>query len=49
MKIKICWVKGDYEDSILLEAGTIEELRKKAETEIEKRKPVDHYWSEVIE
>lgn len=45
---KICY-SGDYEDYIVLSAGTIEELRKKAKEEIKSRGwKEEDCWSECI-
>ena len=46
-RAKICWEHGDFQDSIILEADTIEELQAKAAEEIAKRNP-DNYWSESL-
>jgi hypothetical protein len=46
MKIKMHWIKGDDEDSIILEADTEEELRALAAQEVEKRGLEQcEYWS----
>ena len=45
MKAKICWVKGDVEDHMVIEADSVEELQRMAAEIVETRKP-DDYWSE---
>jgi ribosomal protein L6P/L9E len=44
---KICWIHGDYEDSIIIRGESIEELQAQAAKIIEARKP-DDYWSELL-
>jgi hypothetical protein len=48
MKARIFWRKNETEDSIVLEANTLDELRMIAAVEIDKRQ-LDDYWSEIIE
>lgn len=48
MKVKINYEVNDTEDSIILEADTVEELRIIANREMKRRNAVN-YWSEVIE
>jgi len=43
---KIVFTKDGFEDSIILEASTLKELRQKAEAEMAKRNP-DDWWSEL--
>ncbi len=45
MKVRINWIddKG-FEDNMIIEADSIEELQKIAKEEVEKRNAVD-YWS----
>jgi ribosomal protein L6P/L9E len=45
IRYKICWVHDVYEDSIIIEGESIEEIQEKAAKIIEARKP-DEYWSE---
>ncbi len=47
-RTKICWTKNGIDDSIILEANTVEELQEKAKAEIERRKPLENYWSENL-
>lgn len=47
VRYKICWVHDDYEDSIIIEGESIEELQAQAAQIIEARKP-DNYWSEEV-
>lgn len=46
MKVKICWTKNGVTDWTVLMADTLEQLQDKANAEIERRKPLDHWWSE---
>lgn len=46
MKVKICWTKNGITNWTVLMADTLEEIQRKAHDEIERRKPVDHYWPE---
>ena len=46
MTVKICWQKGEFFDSIIIEAETLEKLKRKARREIKRREPVDNWWSE---
>jgi hypothetical protein len=49
MKVKIYYKIGDYEDYVVLEEDTIEEIRIKAREYIDTRNPrPEHYWSELI-
>jgi hypothetical protein len=48
MKAQIFWRKNETEDSIVLEANTLDELRMMAAVEIDKRQ-LDDYWSEILE
>jgi hypothetical protein len=45
MKVRICWTKDDHEDSMVIEADTLERLQEIATEEMTKRQP-DDYWSE---
>lgn len=47
MKVRICWIKNGVEDSMVIEANTIEELQEIASAEMAKRQPED-YWSEYL-
>ena len=47
IKYAICWVHDDYEDRIIIEGESIEELQEKAAKIIEARKP-DYFWSEEV-
>ena len=47
IRYKICFVHDDYEDSIIIEGESIEELRQQAERIIQARQP-DDYWSEEV-
>ena len=47
MIAKICWMKGEFEDSMILK-GTIEEIQRQAMIEMDRRKP-DHWWSVILE
>lgn len=47
MKARICWTKGEHEDSIVIEADSLEEMQAKAREIIVEREP-DDYWSEVL-
>lgn len=48
MKIRIHWITKDgFEDNIIIEADTLDELREIAKREVEKRNAVD-YWSSEL-
>jgi hypothetical protein len=52
MKYRIHWSAGDWEDSIDVEADTLEEIREKADSETTKRgldEIKNCLWSEELE
>ena len=48
MKARIYYYIGDYDDSLIIEGDTIEELRAKCKTEIENR-GATYSGSEILE
>lgn len=49
MKARIHWVdKNGFEDDMIIEAESIEELRETAKHEVERRNAVE-YWSSEVE
>lgn len=48
MKARICWTKDGIFDSMTIEGDDLDEIKKLADAEIEKRQP-DEFWSEDIE
>lgn len=49
MKARIHWQIMGIEDSIVLEADTLEELQAAASREITKRGEPEIYWSNILE
>lgn len=47
MRVRIHWNVGDYEDSMIIEGDTVEEIREKAEAEVAKRGGKNP-WSEEL-
>jgi hypothetical protein len=48
MKARICWTIGEHEDSIVIDADSLEEIQSKAREIIVEREP-DNYWSEMLD